>query len=96
MYMNCLVFVVIGPDQLVIIGEGQVSNWHQRVMYCVILSFIIDATPFVLKMHSYMWIFYLKVRHVLFGVSGIVFAHNVTDEIVPGVFLSRLVDINRG
>ena len=91
-----LLIVVIGPVRLVIIGGGQAFKWHHRVMYCVILSVIIDATPFVLKMHSYLWIFYLKVRHVLSGVSGIVFAYNVTDEIVPGVFLSRLICINRG
>ena len=56
-------------------------------MYCVILSVVIDATPFVLKMHSYLWIFFLKVRHVLSGLSEIGFAYNVTDEIVPGIFL---------
>ena len=65
-------------------------------MYYVILTFVIDATTFVLKMHSNLRIFFLKVRHVLSGVSGIVFAYNVTDEIVSGVFLSRLVGINRG
>ena len=91
-----LLIVIIGPVRLVIIGGGQVSKWHHRVMYCVILSVIIDATPFVLKMHSYLWIFFSKVRHVLSGVSGIVFAYNVTDEVVPGVFLSRLVGTNRG
>ena len=65
-------------------------------MYCVILSFFIDATRFVLKMYSYLGIFFLKVRHVLSGVSGIVFAYSVTDEIVPGVLLFQLVGINRG
>ena len=88
--------MILGPVGLVIIGRVQVSKWHNRVMYCVILSVIIDATPFVLKMHSYLWIFFLKVRHVLSGVSGIVFAYSVTDEIVPGVLLSQLVGINRG
>ena len=66
-------------------------------MLCTVLYYvIIDATPFVLKIHSYLRIFYLKVRHVLYGVSGIVFAYNVTDKMVLGVFLFRLVDINRG
>ena len=41
-------------------------------------------------------IFFLKVGHALSDVSGIVFAYNATDEIVPGVFLSLLVGINRG
>ena len=62
----------------------------------VILSVIIDATAFVLKMHSYLQIFFLMVQHVLSGVSGIAFPYNVTDEIVPGELLSRLVCINRG
>ena len=84
----------MGLVWLVIIGGGQVFKWH-RVMYCVILSVIVDATPFVLKMQSYLSIFFLKVRHILFGVSGIVFAY-VTDEIALGVFLTRLVGINRG
>ena len=59
------------------------------------LTFIIDATPFVLKMRSYLWIFcFLKLsRHVLSGVSGIVFAY-ITDKIVPVVFLSWLVRPN--
>ena len=65
--------VIMGLVWLVIIGGGQVFKWH-RVMYCVILSVIVDATPFVLKMQSYLLIFFLKVRHILFGVSGIVFA----------------------
>ena len=91
-----LLIVIIGPVRLVIIGGGQVSKWLHRVMYCTILLVIIDATPFVLKMHSCLWIFFLKVRHALSGASGVVFAYNVTDEIVPGVFLSRLVGINRG
>ena len=90
-----LLIVIIGLVRLLIIGGGQVFKWH-RVMYCVILSVIIDATSFVLKMQSYLWIFFLKIRHILSGVSGIVFAHNVTDEIASGVFLSRLVGINRG
>ena len=39
-------------------------------------------------------VFFLKVRHVLSGLTGIAFAYNVTGEIVPGVFLSRLTGIN--
>ena len=91
-----LLIVITGPDWLGAIGGGQVFKWHHCVMYCVILSFFIDATRFVLKMYSYLGIFFLKVRHVLSGVSGIVFAYSVTDEIVPGVLLSQLVGINRG
>ena len=41
-------------------------------------------------------IFFFKVQHVLSGLSEIVFAYNVTDEIVPGIFLSQLFGINRG
>ena len=93
---GALLVVIIGPVQLVIVGGGQVSTWHHRIMSCVILSVIIDATAFVWKMHSYLRIFFLKVQHVLSGVSGIAFPYNVTDEIVPGELLSRLVGINRG
>ena len=55
-----LLIVIIGPVRLMIIGGGQVFKWHHCVMYCAILSFIIDATPFVLKMHSYLWIFFWR------------------------------------
>ena len=37
---------------------------------------------------------FFNIRHVLFGVNGIVFAYNITAEIVPGVFLTRLCSIN--
>ena len=40
--------------------------------------------------------YFLKVRNILSDVRGIVFAYNVTDEIDPEVFLSRLVGINKG
>ena len=55
-----LLIVIIGPVRLVIIGGGQVFKWHHHVMYCIILSFVIGATPFVLKMHSYLWIFFFE------------------------------------
>ena len=38
--------------------------------------------------------FFFKIRHVLSGVRGIVFAYNNTAKIVPGVFLTRLAGIN--
>ena len=50
------------------------------------LSFIINATPFVLKM-LFVNNFLKLSRHVLSCVNGIVFAY-VTDKIVAGVFLS--------
>ena len=67
-------------------------------MYCVILFFIIMQlllfSKYIVICEYFGCFFFLKVRHVLFGVSGIAFAYNVTDKIVPGEFLSRLGGIN--
>ena len=60
LFSGTLLIVITGLIRLVKIGGGQVSKWHHRVMYCAILSVIIYATPFVLKMHSYLWILFLR------------------------------------
>ena len=73
LFLWTLLIVIIGPVRLMMIGGGHVFKWHHRAMYCAILSFIIDAAPFVLKMHSYLWRFCFKVRHVSSGVSGNIF-----------------------
>ena len=62
-----------------------VDNTYSRAKK---LYFIIDVTPLVSKMQLF-----LKFRIVLSWLSGIDFAY-VTDQIVPGVFLSQLAGIN--
>ena len=68
------------------------------ISLCYVLRYIIfyhRCNSFCFKNASlFVNNFILKVRHVLSGVSGIVFAYIVTNKIVPGVFLSRLDGIN--
>ena len=60
LFSGTLLIVIIGPVRLMMIGGGHFFKWHHRAIYCAILSFIIDAAPFVLKMHSYLWRFCLR------------------------------------
>ena len=82
MYMNCLVFVDTShrDNRARSTRDNRRRSGFQVTSSCYVLCFIIC---------------YYRCNY-LSGVSGIVFAYNVTDEIVPGVFLSRLVGSNRG
>ena len=99
MYMNCLAFVdTFHRDNGASLDR---DNWRRssfQVTSCYVLCYTIcyrRCNSICFKNAKLFVNIFLKVRHILFGVCGIVFAY-VTDEIAPGVFLTRLVGINRG
>ena len=101
MYMNCLVFVNISHRDKRASStrdNGRRSSF-QVTSSCYVLCYTIcyhRCNSFRFKNLQLFVNIFLKVRHVLSSISRIVFAYNVTDEIVRGVFLSRLVGINIG
>ena len=99
--MNCLVFVDTSHrgDRASSARDNRRRSSFQVTSWCYVLCYTIcyhRCNSFFLE-NPYLFVnISLKIRHVLSGVSRIVFVYNVTDEIVRGVFLSRLVGINRG